>query len=247
MQNKIFKILLFIGGIIVLLIFLIIYFFCFKNYYFFPKEYSGLEYLLQIFNLIFWSWILLWIYKWKKDRDYKIEDDFINNFDLLYFKSRKLLKEDNLYILNNKISYIYMINNFESLEIDDNFWTLKFILKNKKYDVSFFQKYWKVLENIEITESILDLYELINYLNIKKNIFINNNEIKNYVINKLSLFRNLNFIAALFITHLLYSKIAPTETSTLSDNSGFIINNKKMLKFIDNKNKEFSEVLNILK
>ena len=177
---------------------------------------------------------MFWIYSWKKDRDFKEQDDFIQDFDKLYFKVRILLKEDNLNYLTQKLYSPHLIENFSSLNIDDIEWKINWIFNNEESLLSYnmLNNYKEVINNIEITEGLIDLYELINFLSINSEIIEKNFIIKKYIKLKLKLFRNIKFFNSLFIIHIIYSKISLTETSFSVDKKYLMINNKNLLKYI---------------
>jgi hypothetical protein len=75
--------LLFISFIILIYVVINYMYFSF-NIPFFPKDYSIVTFLVGLLNMLFWSFVIFWVYKWKKDRENKLKDDFINYFDKIY-------------------------------------------------------------------------------------------------------------------------------------------------------------------
>ncbi len=186
----------------------------------FPKEYSISTFLISIFNALFWSLVVFWIYKWKKDRENKLKDDFINYFDKIY--------DEIIDIKNNNKKFYFDVRIKErSFNFDVN------LAENYKEDIV---KKHKILtqEQFEyfVNDKILNLYyDLFNILYLKKD-FLKDKSIKWYICIKLLSLWKLDFYVYVF----LYLNFILSNNSTIKN-----ISFKELLKpynFIQNLNNE---------
>lgn len=207
----------------------------------FPEKYDYLTFWVTIFNTLFWSWIIFSIYQWFIDRENQIKDNFISRFDFLLDNFSPDLDSD---LLTMKWYNPFLLENFETITLEEKHNQLYLEVKFKENIVFDYYK-----DNSDIYEYLYKNYQIINFLDIKKEVYQFDEEISSYIRSRLMLYKNLKFYSYLFLLLRIRSKNLLTNNSSSLEWKWkyLIVDNKKIFQYISEMNKKILRISDIFK